>query len=102
MTFTRFLCTLALVGMFVGGVLWLGNTPPRQSEAALLQTSEVNPDRAAIRDELFALLAALKTVQLDTSFFDDPKYRSLIDWSVALQPQPVGRHNPFLPIGVDE
>ena len=102
MSFTRFFYTLAVVGMFLAGVLWLGNTPPPQSEAALLQKSEVNPDSAVIRDELLALLAALKTVELDTSFFNDAKYRSLIDWSVDIKSQSVGRHNPFLPVGIDE
>ena len=101
MSVTRFLYTLAFVGMFIAGVLWLGNTPA-QSEAALIQKSEVSTESIAVRDELLGLLAALKMVQLDTSFFDDPNYRSLIDWSVAIKSQPVGRRNPFLPVGVDE
>jgi len=44
------------------------------------------------------LLGALKTVSLDTSFFNDPLYKSLID-SGAFVPAPteVGRINPFAP-----
>jgi hypothetical protein len=102
MTLTRFIYTLTLVGMFLAGVLWLGNTPPRESEAALFSKTEISGESIALRDEFLELLAALKTVQLDTSFFSDPRYLSLVDWSVTIKPQPVGRRNPFLPVGVDE
>ncbi len=45
-----------------------------------------------------SLLNQMKSLQIDTSFFKDPAYQSLVDYSVAITPQSVGRPNPFAPL----
>ena len=46
-------------------------------------------------------LLKLRSLSLDDSLFEDKVFKSLIDFSVELQEQPMGRNNPFAPIGVD-
>lgn len=56
-----------------------------------------NPEVAEFR----RLLAALKAIKLDTSFFSDPAYKSLVDPAVLIsRPAAYGKSNPFIPIGV--
>ncbi|MCI0542755.1 hypothetical protein L0Y69_03340 [bacterium] len=50
---------------------------------------------------ILALLNDLRSLQLDETFFSDPIFVSLEDWSVVLTPEPIGRPNPFAPIGED-
>ena len=47
------------------------------------------------------LLAALRSASFDLDFFNVPEFMSLTDFSVELTPQPVGRRNPFAPLGAD-
>ena len=48
--------------------------------------------------EILSVLNSLKAVKMDTEFFDDKVFKSLVDFSVELAPQPAGRFNPFAPI----
>ncbi len=54
---------------------------------------------AAMGQDLLAALALLKTIRLDTSMFTDPLFKSLSDWGKEIPSQPVGRRNPFAPLG---
>ena len=70
-------------------------------DASLLiseRTSSVPDD---VGQDLLALLRTLRDIQLDNSIFSDPVFQSLEDLSQELVPEPVGRNNPFAPIGVE-
>ena len=62
--------------------------------------SVTSPEGAAggVEQELLATLLELRTVELDGAIFTDPAFRSLRDFSQPLEPQPVGRNNPFAPL----
>lgn len=45
------------------------------------------------------VLNQLRSLQLDTSIFQDQAFATLVDYGVVLDPQPVGRVNPFAPMG---
>lgn len=47
--------------------------------------------------QVLALLNRLKQINLDGKIFSDPNFATLQDWSVAIDPQTVGRANPYLP-----
>ena len=49
--------------------------------------------------DLIALLAELKSIELDTSILQNPTFLTLEDFSVSLTAEPVGRSNPFAPLG---
>lgn len=48
---------------------------------------------------LLSSIEQLKAVNFDSSLFSDPVFASLIDFGVVIPPEPVGRANPFAPLG---
>lgn len=64
-----------------------------------LTQSNVNPEQAAVEQELISLLLALRSIELNTAIFEDERFRGLEDLSQEIVPEPVGRDNPFAPIG---
>lgn len=49
--------------------------------------------------ELLSLLLQLKSITLNEGIFADGAFQTLEDFTVKLVPEPVGRKNPFAPIG---
>lgn len=49
--------------------------------------------------EIVKAINQISTLKLDRSIFSDPIFKTLIDRSELLNPEPVGRVNPFAPIG---
>jgi hypothetical protein len=47
--------------------------------------------------KLLVALASLHTITLDNSIFTDPVFLSLSDFGIQIDPQNVGRRNPFAP-----
>ena len=58
-------------------------------------------DTSKMGAEVLTALNQLKTLKLDDSIFKDKTFVSLEDFSKPLSPEPVGRINPFSPIGVE-
>jgi hypothetical protein len=83
---------LALVFTFFGG----------SEVTELISTGPKDPVVAAQSAEILALLNDLKRLSFDEALFNDPRFQSLVDFSVEIAPQPKGRRNPFLPLGVTE
>jgi hypothetical protein len=67
-------------------------------EEAVL-TSENTGAAAPADQDLIALLLDLKSISLDEQIFSDPAFQSLSDFSQDLVAEPVGRDNPFAPLG---
>ncbi len=55
-----------------------------------------------IGEEFVLQLLAIQNIHFDTDFFKDPVYRALIDQFRPIESRPVGRPNPFYPIGQDD
>lgn len=49
--------------------------------------------------EIIQALNQIERLQLDRAIFSDPVYKSLVDRSQPIPPEPVGKDNPFGPIG---
>jgi hypothetical protein len=73
----------------------------RQTEPLLTIQQEDLLSEEIGNDLLFTLLK-LGSLELDESIFKDSLFKKLVDFSVKLKAQPVGRLNPFSPIGSDE
>ncbi len=50
-------------------------------------------------NELLLLLVNLRSITLDNALFADPAFKNLVDFGQQLVPEPVGRKNPFSPVG---
>lgn len=64
--------------------------------------STIIPSKPFVGQELVIELNRLKALQnLNTAIFSDPVFTSLRDYTQPVPPQPLGRANPFAPIGSD-
>jgi len=91
----------ALVFAFMGYSLFIGE----DQGAAVVPLGGAGREGGVLipeGEEILKMLAALKSINLDVSFFDDKVFRSLVDFSVKLVPEKVGRLNPFAPFGEGE
>lgn len=53
---------------------------------------------AQLEQELLSELLQLQRIQLDASVFSDPAIQALVDLSQGIEPQKIGRQNPFAPL----
>lgn len=53
----------------------------------------------SIGTDIIDLNARIERVNLDPSLFSSATFKSLIDYSAVIPPQPVGRANPFDQVG---
>ena len=56
---------------------------------------------SVVGKEFLTVLLELRSIELDTSLFEDRAFLILKDFSQEVSPQPSGRPNPFLEIGND-
>lgn len=68
--------------------------------------SDVSGDAILVTDsaaagnlDLLQSLSDLRAVKLDSAIFNDQKFLSLVDFGRSIAPEPVGRTNPFAPLG---
>ena len=54
---------------------------------------------ASVGSDVLSLLSQIRGLNIDTSFFQNAMYTSLIDFSVVIPPENVGKLNPFIPLG---
>ncbi len=68
-----------------------------QSSGSELQTASLSSrSQIAIESNLFLRrLNELKAISLDGAIFSNPRFNALVDFSEPVNPQPVGKPNPF-------
>jgi|SRR3989344_383557 len=71
---------------------------PAGDEPVLAEESVV-PAEEAENQDLITLLLQLRSITLDDDIFTDPSFKSLSDFSQELVSEPIGRPNPFAPLG---
>ncbi len=69
--------------------------------SAAVSGSQLNPVVGGVGDETLELLIELRTLVLDEDIFTDDAFQNLTDFSMELKLQPIGRNNPFSPVGSD-
>ena len=66
----------------------------------LVSVTPANTTESTAGLELLSLLLELRSITLDNDLFDSSSFQNLVDFTVDIIPEPVGRSNPFAPIGV--
>lgn len=51
-----------------------------------------------VGSRVLVLLNQINSLKIDSSIFSSDAYRSLVDYSITIPEQPVGRPNPFAPL----
>lgn len=87
------------VGIVLIIILWLmfSGRSSNQADSTLIAVAS-DPVELIIGREMLIALDQMKSTKLDVSFFADPAYKSLEDFTVEIPEQPVGRRDPFSPI----
>lgn len=86
------IATLLILGYFGYSIFWSSSS------------TATGPDLSGtviVGQDILSLVARLKTISIDQSFFSSPLFVNLQDSSVTLFPESQGRANPFAPIGVE-
>jgi hypothetical protein len=93
---------IVVVAILAGGAWWYfyQNGAPSVSTSSLIPSSSPgNPEAGAVGSQVLTVLNSVSSISIDASFFTSAAYQSLVDYSVSVPPQPVGRSNPFAPVG---
>ncbi len=91
---TLLVIVIVVIGFVIYSLFFAGGT----EEELLVAESGAND---LIGAELLTILLDLKTITLDDSLFKRDAFLSLVDFSRPITPEPIGRPNPFVPIGTE-
>lgn len=83
-------------------VAWYGltqNAAPEPLLTTVTPSGSGSPTEASADQELVATLLTLRAVTLSGTIFQDPAFMSLRDFGTKIVAEPVGRSNPFAPLG---
>lgn len=91
---TAIFILILVVGAFIYFYMSGGSV---NNNSALLQGS--SPDVSDnVGVEVLTLLNQIQSLKIDSTLFSEPVYKTLVDYSVPIPAQPIGRTNPFAPI----
>ncbi|MFA6338448.1 MAG: hypothetical protein WCW87_00065 [Candidatus Paceibacterota bacterium] len=95
---------IGVVAVIILFMAYLYFFPKKDASSSDLLVSQNQTDQSQIAEgqEILSQLNNLSKISLDTSIFQSEIFMSLSDFSVTIPDQPVGRRNPFLPIGQGE
>lgn len=71
------------------------------SNEVLVTTDPNGGVNNAMAEQFFNQLLTLQSLHLDSEIFADPRFQSLEDFSQEIPDEPIGRPNPFAPVGAD-
>lgn len=89
---------IVIVVALVAGVGYFYYSGSKGTDSASMTASTISADTQAVGARILSLLNQIQNLKIDTTVFDDQKFKSLIDYTVAIPQQNVGRPNPFAPI----
>lgn len=90
-----------IIVVLVAGGVWYGLSSSGEP-TALLTTQDLttgSPTADSADQQLVGSLLTLRAVTLSGTIFSDTAFMSLQDFGTTIVPEPVGRPNPFEPIG---
>lgn len=92
---------VVLAILFIYMIYWPNKaSSPEQNVVTVTEEGQVADQSSSDSEggEILEMLARLKTAKMDTDFLNKKEFKSLVDHSVELIEEPVGRVNPFAPL----
>jgi hypothetical protein len=89
---------LVIGGVVLAGIVWYSFLRGGSAKAPILTTEDMTAS-GAVDSDVVAILLELRAVSLSGTIFSDPVFMSLRDFGSQIVPEPVGRQNPFAPLG---
>lgn len=85
------------------GIFVSSRTTPEASTRQVVgepgSTGQSGAQTTAVGREFVTQLLAIQSIRFNLDFFNDPVFRNMQDFSQIIEKQPIGRPNPFAPIG---
>ncbi len=85
---------LAIIILLIAFAAYYFYNKSTSSDASLVASTN---NTAAVGAELITLISSLNNINLDKAVFEDQAFKSFIDFTVSIAPQPKGGRNPFSP-----
>lgn len=91
---------LLLVGVLVlAGGAWFAMSGGTPQEAVLTTSTPEAGAAGSTQRQLLSTLNDLRTIRLGGEILNDPSFMSLRDFGTEIVTEPIGRRNPFAPLG---
>jgi Na+/melibiose symporter-like transporter len=71
----------------------------KKDESTSLLKKEVATSSDVLGADIIRAINQISSLELRRDVFNDPIFKTLVDRSEEIKPEPVGRQNPFAPIG---
>lgn len=89
-----------IVGIIIAaGLIAYSFLRPDPTVESMLQVTERQNSAQVLGDEITTAINQIQSLKLDNVIFSDPIFLKLIDHSRPIVAEPIGRTNPFAPIG---
>jgi hypothetical protein len=95
----HFLLFIGVIVVLCAIVFYVMSSSAPAAPILVTSGSTGSPSSDSSDQELVSTLLALRAVTLSGTIFQDPAFVSLVDFSTPIVPEPVGRDNPFAPLG---
>ncbi|HEY9582965.1 MAG TPA: hypothetical protein VJK09_01460 [Candidatus Paceibacterota bacterium] len=93
----KIIIALILILVVIVGINFLKGNDNNAPTSGLV-TENFDTGNTGENQEFLRVLKNLENVSLDPAILNSEDFRSLVDFSIELAPQPTGRTNPFKPI----
>jgi hypothetical protein len=91
---------MAIIIFAVALFIYLTFFRDEDKDSGLVSTTVATVE-TGVEIDLISLLFELSNVDLDGALFEKRSFQSLVDFGQEILPQPIGRPNPFAPVGSD-
>jgi len=88
-----------IIIVVLAGVWYFYTKGSSGSPTSQLVSSTPNAATAIVGTNVLAVLNSVSSIHIDVGLFSTPAYQSLVDYSITVPAQEVGRQNPFAPVG---
>ena len=94
-----FIAVIIIAMIALGAYFYFKGEPSDDLSSSLeTQDSPVSADAQAVGTRVLSLLNQINSLKIDASIFDSAVYKTLVDYTITIPEQNVGRPNPFAPI----
>jgi len=99
---STFIALAVIVVVALGIFFYTKGTPADTTsslETSLVGGTQELTDARQASDRILVLLSEIDSLRITNSLFESAVYRSLVDYTITVPEESVGRTNPFAPVG---
>ena len=96
--YKNILIAVVVFMLLAGGYYYWKRSNPSIDTGSFLTSMGSTPESAFIGQDILSTLEELRHLHIDGSIFDNPAFKSLVDYTIATTSEPLGRSDPFAPL----